>query len=101
MTQSAGNTNRALPRPIPMALTSTIYSSPVFQQACNQFDAAADILGMDAGLRERTKRPRRCVVVSMPVRMDDGRTTVVSQSDLGGIREGSMVRVYNGRAWVR
>jgi glutamate dehydrogenase (NAD(P)+) len=59
-----------------MALTQTIYQSPVFQQACNQFDAAADILGMDAGLRDRTKRPRRCVVVSMPVRMDDGRIEI-------------------------
>ena len=35
------------------------------------------------------------------VRMSDGRTTVVTQNDLGGIREGSYVRVYNGRAWVR
>ena len=35
------------------------------------------------------------------VRMDDGRTTVVTQGDLGGIREGSYVRVYNGRAWAR
>lgn len=35
------------------------------------------------------------------VRMNDGRTTVVTQDDLGGIREGSYVRVYNGRAWVR
>ena len=35
------------------------------------------------------------------VRMQDGRTTVVSQNDLGGIREGSYVRVYNGRAWPR
>ncbi|SFK66012.1 glycine zipper 2TM domain-containing protein [Lysobacter sp. cf310] len=35
------------------------------------------------------------------VRMDDGRTTVVTQNDLGGIREGSYVRVYNGRAWTR
>ena len=59
-----------------MALTNTIYQSPVFQQACNQFDLAADIIGMDAGLRERTKRPRRCVVVSMPVRMDDGRIEI-------------------------
>jgi hypothetical protein len=33
--------------------------------------------------------------------MSDGRTTVVSQGDLGGIREGSYVRVYNGRAWLR
>ncbi len=35
------------------------------------------------------------------VRMNDGRTTVVSQGDLGGIREGSYVRVYNGRASLR
>jgi outer membrane lipoprotein SlyB len=35
------------------------------------------------------------------VRMDDGRTTVVTQEDLDGIREGSYVRVYNGRAWQR
>ena len=54
----------------------TIYSSPVFQQASNQFDAAADILGMEAGLRERTKRPRRCIIVSMPVRMDNGKVEI-------------------------
>ncbi len=35
------------------------------------------------------------------VRMTDGRTTVVSQADINGIREGSYVRVYNGRAWAR
>ena len=35
------------------------------------------------------------------VRMDDGRSTVVTQSDLGGIREGSYVRVDNGRAYLR
>jgi glutamate dehydrogenase (NAD(P)+) len=48
----------------------------VFQQACNQFDIAADILGLEAGLRERTKRPRRCVIVSMPVRMDNGQIEI-------------------------
>lgn len=35
------------------------------------------------------------------VRMNDGRSTVVTQSDVSGIREGTYVRVYNGRAWVR
>lgn len=35
------------------------------------------------------------------VRMDDGRTVIVTQQDLGGIREGSYVRVYNGRASLR
>jgi len=59
-----------------MALTNTIYHSPVFRQACRQFDFAADILEMDQGLRDRTKRPRRCVVVSMPVRMDNGQVEI-------------------------
>jgi len=56
-----------------MSLTHTIYNSPVFQQACRQFDKAADILGMDHDVRERTKQPRRCVVVTLPVRLDNGK----------------------------
>ena len=35
------------------------------------------------------------------VRMNDGRSTVVSQADINGLREGAYVRVYNGRAWPR
>lgn len=35
------------------------------------------------------------------VRMSDGRSTVVTKNDLGGIREGSYVQVYNGRAILR
>ncbi len=35
------------------------------------------------------------------VRMDDGRTQVVTQKDLAGIRENTYVRVSNGRAYVR
>ncbi|ALN92026.1 glycine zipper 2TM domain-containing protein [Lysobacter gummosus] len=35
------------------------------------------------------------------VRMDDGRTTVVTQKDLGGIRENTYVRVANGRVYIR
>jgi outer membrane lipoprotein SlyB len=35
------------------------------------------------------------------VRMDDGRTTVVTQRDLGSIREGSYVRVANGQVYLR
>ena len=34
------------------------------------------------------------------VRMDNGNTVTLNQADVGGIREGSYVRVYNGRAWV-
>ena len=71
-----------------MALTNTIYQSPVFQQACNQFDLAADILGMDAGVRERTKRPRRCVVV---------RFVGVACSEHGNAREQRDTKSTGGR----
>ncbi|MBI3884443.1 MAG: Glu/Leu/Phe/Val dehydrogenase [Opitutae bacterium] len=56
-----------------MALTHSVYDSPVFRQACTQFDFAADIIGMEAGVRVRTKLPRRCLVVNLPVRMDNGK----------------------------
>ncbi len=56
-----------------MPLPSSIYNSPVFHQACRQFDEAADIIGMEEGVRQRTKQPRRCLTVTLPVRMDDGR----------------------------
>ena len=55
-----------------MALIHSVYDSPVFRQACTQFDFAADIIGMEAGVRVRTKQPRRCLVVNLPVRMDNG-----------------------------
>lgn len=35
------------------------------------------------------------------VRMDDGRTQVVTQKNLDGIRENTYVRVVNGRVYVR
>ncbi len=40
-------------------------------------------------------------VYDVHVRMDNGRTVVVSQTDLGGIRQGSYVRVSGGRAYLR
>ena len=43
-----------------------------FEVALEQFDRAADILGLDAGLRETLRRPKRQLIVSIPVRMDDG-----------------------------
>ncbi|WP_411832109.1 glycine zipper 2TM domain-containing protein [Pseudoxanthomonas mexicana] len=35
------------------------------------------------------------------VRMDDGRTIVINQRDLGGVRENTYVRVVNGRVVIR
>ncbi|WP_372014211.1 glycine zipper 2TM domain-containing protein [Pseudoxanthomonas sp. 10H] len=35
------------------------------------------------------------------VRMDDGRTVVINQRDLGGVRENTYVRVVNGKVVIR
>ncbi len=35
------------------------------------------------------------------IRMNDGRMTSVNQSDLQGVREGSRVRISNGRAYLQ
>jgi glutamate dehydrogenase (NAD(P)+) len=43
-----------------------------FHIASQQFEAAADKLKLDAGLRATLRNPRRCLLLSLPVRMDDG-----------------------------
>ena len=35
------------------------------------------------------------------VRLDDGRSVVINQRDLGGIRENTYVRVVNGKVVLR
>ncbi|MEN2974402.1 MAG: Glu/Leu/Phe/Val dehydrogenase [Candidatus Caldarchaeales archaeon] len=42
------------------------------EAAIKQFDEAADILKLDEGLREFLKMPKRTLIVSIPVKMDDG-----------------------------
>ncbi|GHC12925.1 Glu/Leu/Phe/Val family dehydrogenase [Cerasicoccus arenae] len=53
-----------------------IYKSEVFDMACRQFDIAADLLGLDPSLYERTKYPKRCMAVMCPIRMDSGEVRV-------------------------
>lgn len=50
--------------------------TPTFRLAVAQFDQAAETMGLDPNLRERLKYPQRSLVVSIPVRMDDGRVRV-------------------------
>lgn len=52
--------------------------TPTFQLAVAQFDQAADAMELDHNLRERLKLPQRSLLVSVPVRMDDGRVEVYS-----------------------
>ncbi len=43
-----------------------------FAQAVEQFNRAADILGLDHGLRAILRQPKRQLIVSIPTKMDDG-----------------------------
>jgi glutamate dehydrogenase (NAD(P)+) len=47
-----------------------------FEFAQRQFDRAADHLGLDAGVREVLRQPKRQLTVSIPVRMDNKRVKV-------------------------
>src|SRR3954466_10100852 len=58
------------------AIVSSLYDSDVFKMACRQFDQAADAINLPEAIRDRTKYPRRCLVVSLPVRRQDGSVTV-------------------------
>ena len=48
--------------------------SPSYVMACQQYDRVADILDIGQSERIRTKMPKRALIMSVPTRMDDGRT---------------------------
>ena len=50
--------------------------TPTFRLAVAQFDQAAEAMELDHNLRERLKLPERSLIVSVPIRMDDGRVEV-------------------------
>ena len=52
------------------------FDTQTFRLAVAQFDQAAEALELDQNLRERLKLPQRSLIVSVPVRMDDGRVEV-------------------------
>ncbi len=54
----------------------TIYTGPVFDMARTQFGMVADHLEIPHDERDRLLYPKRAIVVSVPVHMDDGRTEV-------------------------
>jgi glutamate dehydrogenase (NAD(P)+) len=58
------------------AIVSSLYDSDVFRMACRQFDQAADAINLPDAIRDRTKYPRRCLAVALPVRRTDGSVTV-------------------------
>jgi glutamate dehydrogenase (NAD(P)+) len=44
--------------------------------ACRQFDKAADAINLPEEIRDRTKYPRRCMAVALPIKRDNGTTVV-------------------------
>ena len=72
------------------------WRSATSEMAVQQFDVAAEKLGIDPNLAGRLRRPDRAMIVSVPTRMDDGRVHVftgyrVQHNDVlgpfkGGIR---------------
>jgi glutamate dehydrogenase (NAD(P)+) len=52
------------------------FNTSTFRLAVAQFEEAADRLALDMRLRERLKLPQRALIVSVPIRMDDGSVKV-------------------------
>jgi glutamate dehydrogenase (NAD(P)+) len=81
--------------------TSLFHASPVFRMACRQLEAVAAVLEIDSGVLNRLAIPKRSLIVSVPVRMDDGRTecfngyrvqhSLTSGPAKGGLRYASTV----------
>ncbi len=53
-----------------------LYSGPVFEMAREQFRVIADHLGIPEGDRDRLLYPKRAIVVSCPIHMDNGHEQV-------------------------
>ncbi len=80
----------------PLAPRSIFEASPVYQMALRQLDSVAQIIHLDENILERLRYPKRAMVVSVPVRMDDGKTrtftgyrvqhSMTSGASKGGIR---------------
>jgi glutamate dehydrogenase (NAD(P)+) len=49
-----------------------IYADPAYAMATEQFQVIADYLNIDASMRARMLQPKRSVVVTLPIRRDDG-----------------------------
>ncbi|MDP9131829.1 MAG: Glu/Leu/Phe/Val dehydrogenase [Nitrospirota bacterium] len=52
------------------------FDTHTFRLAVAQFNEAAEAMHLDTNLRERLKLPQRSLIVSIPVKMDDGRVEV-------------------------
>ena len=49
-------------------------NSPTFQMAVRQLESVAEAIDLDPDILERLRVPKRAMVVTVPIRMDDGHT---------------------------
>src|SRR5262249_8420427 len=71
-------------------------NSPTFKMACRQLETVGGHVDVDKGVLERLSEPKRALVGSIPIRMDDGGTEVfagfrversrTSGPSMGGLR---------------
>ena len=54
----------------------TEFESPLYRTALAQLDRVAGKLQLEPDIHERLRYPRRALIVSVPIRMDDGKTQV-------------------------
>ncbi len=76
-------------------------NSPTFQMACRQLEQVAKVIDIDPGVLERLMKPKRALVVSVPIRLDNGHTvnftgyrvqhSLTSGPSKGGLRYHSSV----------
>jgi glutamate dehydrogenase (NAD(P)+) len=59
--------NHRLPRPV-------YGDSNVFQMAVAQLNSVAEIVRLDQNILERLSKPKRAMIVGVPIRMDNGKT---------------------------
>ena len=59
--------HKNLPRPV-------YGDSPVFQMAVLQLLSVAELIDLDINILERLSKPKRAMVVSVPIRLDSGKT---------------------------
>lgn len=52
------------------------FHTPVYEMALKQFDGATDRLKLDPNVAQRLRSPKRALIVSVPIRMDNGSVRV-------------------------
>jgi glutamate dehydrogenase (NAD(P)+) len=59
---------------VPQQPRPVFEDSPVYQMAVKQLESVARATNVDPNVLERLAKPKRSLVVSVPIKMDDGRT---------------------------